>query len=740
MSLFNELKRRNVFKVTIAYIVMAWLVIQVADVILNNITAPVWVFHVLLLFLGIGLPFAVFFSWAFEMTPEGIKREHEVDRSQSITAKTGRKLDFTIIAVLAAALLFSLYLNLNRDDATDSLDEVTVANIAPSIAVLPFANRSAREEDEFFVGGMHDDLLSQLAKISALKVISRTSVMQYRDTNKPMRIIGAELGVSTVLEGGVQRAGDRIRINVQLIDAKTDEHLWAETYDRQLTANNIFEIQSEIASEIADALNAVLSPGDRKRLAERPTDNIEAYEAYLIGRQKMLHRSVPDMRIAVEQFQRSIHMDSEFVLAYVGLAESYMLLNNLGDLSKQDMLRRVRPLVSKAHDIDDQIGEVYNVLGALAEYDGDFPGAEAYYRKSIELSPGYSTARHWLALLLWNFTGRLEESVEIYRRAVEIDPLAANIRSNLGAVLAVQGHMDEAFQQLLRAVEINPAVTEPYRNLGELLLYEKRDPVAAMHWYQKAASIDPTAAAQPAQVFLALGDFSSTEEWIRPIRTLYPNEPASLLSQMRLETAMGKQHEAANLAEQAMQFSRDTMYVEWPLYFYRNGRILDGKSEQAYEKYVEAFPELATANPTVHGSNVEAAVDLVLVLLEMGNADDSGRLIDTALSFIASMPNSGFLSSDMLLAELHAMNGDKKSALASLRRAIDTDWLGYWWDSPDHNPNLTLIHGDPEYVAMMDELKTSLANELEKLRDLQQLGKLAARPEQLSQIEFDLSL
>ena len=739
-SFWGELKRRNVVRVAAAYAVIAWLLLQLGDVVLNNIEAPSWVFQVILLLLIIGFPIALIFAWAFELTPEGLKKERDVDRSESITHVTGRKLDFTIIAVLAVALILSLYLNFNGDDAANTADEVSTADLSPSIAVLPFANRSANVADEFFVDGMHDDLLTQLAKISALKVISRTSVMQYRDTLKTMRVIGDELGVSTLLEGGVQRSGDRIRINVQLIDAKNETHLWAETYNRQLTADNIFEIQEQIASEIATALNTVLSPDDRRRLAARPTNNIEAYEAYVIGRQKLANRTMADVRFAVDQFKHSIRLDPEFVLAYVGLAESYMVLNNLGNLSMQDMLRRVRPLVSKAHDLDDQIGEVYNVLGGLAEYDGDILGAEAYYRKSIELSPGYATARQWLALLLRNYTGRLEESAEIYRRAVEVDPLAANVRSNLGGVLADLGRTDEAFQHLLRAVEINPTLAESYKTIGDLLLYAKRDPVAAMHWYQKVASVDPTAAAWPAQAFLALGDLQSAEEWIRPIRILYPNEGVALMLLIQLESALGHHDAAADLAAQAIQFSRDTLVVGVPLYSYRNGRILDGQPEQAYEKYVEEFPELATVNPTVHGSNVMAAVDLVLVLHEMGKIDDASRLIDTALSFLASSPNSGYLSSDMLLTELHAMNGDKKSALQSLRRAIDTGWLGYWLDSPDQNPNLRLLHGDPQYVAMMDELKANLAAQLDELRDLQQRGKLATQPEQLSQIEFDLNL
>jgi TolB-like protein/Tfp pilus assembly protein PilF len=737
-SLWGELKRRNVVRVAIAFAVVSWLILQLTDVLMPILALPEWVGKLVLLLLLISFPIAIFFAWAYELTPEGVKLEKHVDRSASITTKTGRKLDFVIIGVLVAALMLSLYVNFNDAEITD--DEITVSSIAPSIAVLPFANRSANEEDEFFVDGMHDDLLTQLAKISALKVISRTSVMQYRDTLKTMRVIGEELGVSTLLEGGVQRAGDRIRFNVQLIDAMTDKHLWAESYDRRLTADNIFEIQEQIASEIAMALNTALSPDDRKRLANKPTDNLEAYEHYVIGRQKMANRTMADVRFAVEQFKQSIRLDPDFVLAYVGLAESYMILNSQGDISQQDMLRRVRPLVSVAHDLDDQVGEVYTVLGGLAEYDGDITGAEAYYRKSIELSPGYTTARHWLALLLWNFTGRFEESAEIYRGAIEVDPLAANIRSNLGGLLADLGRMDEAFQQLLRAVEINPALAEPVETIGDLLMLANRDPVAAMHWYQQAASLDPSSAAFPAQAFLALGDLQSAEDWIRPIRALYPNDPVAMTGLIILEAALGNHAEVGNLVAQAMKFSRDSLRAEFPLYYYRNARILDDHPDQAYEKYAEAFPDLATAKPTVHERNVEAAVDLVLLLREMGKTDEASLLIDSAFSFIGSAPNSGFLSSDMLLTELHAINGDKERALESLRRAIDTDWIGYWWDSPDQNPNLALIHADPEYVAMMDEVKASLESRLDELRDLQARGKLALRPDQLSQIEFDLSL
>jgi len=302
MSFFDELKRRNVFRVGIAYLVVAWLVLQVADVVINNVGAPGWVFQIIMLMLGIGFPIVLIFAWAFEMTPDGIKKEKDIDRSQSITSKTGRKLDFTIIGIMALALIYFVWESRfqettaipaeaganNVSAETPDTHEIEIAS-DNSIAVLPFANRSRDEDDAFFSDGIHDDLLTQLAKIGDLKVISRTSVMKYKDTQKTIPEIAEELGVSTILEGGIQRAGKRIRINAQLIDVTTDEHLWAETFDREMTMENIFDIQSEITRQIVTAVKGELSDTEQQALGAAPTANLEAYEAYL--HQRKIHRS-----------------------------------------------------------------------------------------------------------------------------------------------------------------------------------------------------------------------------------------------------------------------------------------------------------------------------------------------------------------------------------------------------------------------------------------------------------------
>ena len=283
MSFFAELKRRNVFKVAAAYIIVGWLIMQAGEVMSPALHLPEWVNSTLAFFLILGFPVALVFAWAFEMTPDGLKKEKEVDRSQSITPVTGQKLNQTIIALMAVALTYFAYdkfiatpqSSQKLAQAPDKSETIVMVDGSQfqkpnkkSIAVIPFQNRSANEENaEFFSDGVHDELLTNLSKIGDLKVISRTSVMSYRDTTKNIQQIATELGVANILEGGVQRAGDTVRINVQLIDAASDEHIWAEIYDRQLSAENIFAIQTEIARAIANALEATLSPREQELLA-----------------------------------------------------------------------------------------------------------------------------------------------------------------------------------------------------------------------------------------------------------------------------------------------------------------------------------------------------------------------------------------------------------------------------------------------------------------------------------------
>ena len=286
MSLFSELKRRNVFRIAIAYLAAAWLVTEVAGTVLPAFGYGDAELRVIIILLAVALIPVLVLSWVFEVTPEGLRREVEVEREASITRYTGKKIDRMIVALLALALGYFAFDKFILDPARDiriaesAREEGRVEAITEtadrSIAVLPFENRSMREEDVYFTDGIHDEILTRLAGIGTLSVTSRTSVMRYRDTTLPIPEIAQELGVATILEGGVQRAGDQVRINVQLIDARSDKHLWAETYTRELNTDSLFAIQSELTARIADALQAHLTPTEQARLFARPTTSLEA--------------------------------------------------------------------------------------------------------------------------------------------------------------------------------------------------------------------------------------------------------------------------------------------------------------------------------------------------------------------------------------------------------------------------------------------------------------------------------
>ena len=511
MSFIQELKRRNVFRVGVAYAVAAWVLLQIFDVLGEILELPEWGGKLILAVLVIGFFLALFFAWAFELTPEGLKREHEVDRSQSITPQTGKKLNSAILVLMALAIAYLLfdkfYLapQLSRiepasspsvaDAAVEGPPPVAAASVdavldRQSIAVLPFDNRSRLEDDEFFVEGIHDDLLTNLARIGSLKVISRTSVGKYKGTEKTIPEIAAELGVATVMEGAVQRSGSTVRINVQLIDANTDEHLWAEIFDRELTADNLFAIQSEISQEIARALEATLSPEDQQRLNERPTENLAAYNAYLRGRQLMARRNSKDVDQAAREFQRAVELDPGFALAWVGVAETAQLQSQYSDLNFAESVQRQEIAVDRALAIDERLGEAYLSRAEAHAFYQRNEEAEAAFRKAIELSPGYATAYQWYGNFLGRFPHRYGESIELLQQALELDPLSSIVQVNLAGRYLAMGRYEEAEQQLDRLAQLDPDFAVAYGARANLA--EARGRIdEQIRWLWKSAEADP---------------------------------------------------------------------------------------------------------------------------------------------------------------------------------------------------------------------------------------------------------
>ena len=468
-NFLTELKRRNVVRVAFVYGIVAWLLLQIVDIVVPLLELPDWVGKFFLLLIAIGLPLALIFAWAFEMTPDGLKLEKHVDRSQSVTVETGRKLDFMIIAVLLFAVaLFALdkfvWVDEQAPELVIAAEGAAVADPVSrqSVAVLPFANRSANEDDLYFVQGMHDDVLTHLARIGSLKVISRTSVMEYRDTTKNMRTIGKELGVATILEGGVQRAGDRVRINMQLIDAVTDEHLWADTYDRQLTTANIFAIQSEIASAIAAALHATLSPTEQQALASIPTENLRAYDFFQRGRAIQRNAGVTAQERRLQLFEQAVSLDPGFALAHVALASAYMDRYWFYGRDKSD-LTLARTAIDKGFELSPGMPEAH-IARSDYYYHGflDYDRALEQLDIAIPMVPGNAEAYAIRSFILRR-RGNFDDSIPDLERAIDLDPRNALWPFELGNTYGHVGRWDRAVSYYDRAIQLSP--NDPYARL-----------------------------------------------------------------------------------------------------------------------------------------------------------------------------------------------------------------------------------------------------------------------------------
>jgi len=443
MSLFGELKRRNVFRVAIAYSIVAWLVAQVAELAMDSFGSPDWVMKTLLLLLAIGLPIAIVFAWAFEMTPEGVKREKDVDRSSSITDQTGRKINAIIISVLVVALGFSVVTHrwtggASPENPAENIPSETAASSDQSIAVLPFVNMSDDADNEYFSDGISEELLNVLVRVEGLRVASRTSSFAFKGKDTSIPNIAESLGVEHILEGSVRKAGDTVRVTAQLIDARTDTHLWSATYDRKL--EDIFAIQDEISGHIVEALKVALGTGGEQTTAREqpPTRNLDAYENYLRGRYLWQRRGEENIANSIELFEMATSQDPTFARAWSSLAAAHLTMPTYSDEPSEVHNPRALRNAKKALEIDPTIAEAYAVLAELAREDMHWDKAESHYHKAIEMEPKNSTSHLWYAEHLQS-TGRTKAALKEALIAYDLDPLHPGSNSVVGAIYETLG-------------------------------------------------------------------------------------------------------------------------------------------------------------------------------------------------------------------------------------------------------------------------------------------------------------
>ena len=494
----------------------------------------------------IGFPIALVLAWAFELTPEGLKRTEAADAAK----QHSRNRVWIYVVIIAGALSVGLFF-LGRYTAPN------VANLpAKSIAVLPFENLSSDPDNAYFTEGIQDEILARLAKIADLKVISRASTQRYKSSPDDLPEIAKRLGVSNILEGSVQKTADRVRVTVQLINAASDAHLWGETYDRNLT--DVFAAESDIARAIADTLRAKLTGSEQNALAARPTENTEAHQLYLRGRYFWNKRTGADFKKAIGYFNQAIEKDPNYALAYAGLADAYVLLSAYAEASPKDSLPQAKAAAAKALELDSTLGEAHASLAqALLAYDLNFAEATREFRRAIELNPNYATAHHWYGESVLGPLGQFEEAIAEARRALELDPLSVIINADFGSALTNARRYDQAIEQLRKTVEMDPGFYYAHWTLGNALELKgfKEEAIAE---YKKAIALndDPLPRALLGHLYAKIGRKDEALAILKQLRELRESSKERYVSPYNLaliHIGLGQKNEAIQLLEETYE-------------------------------------------------------------------------------------------------------------------------------------------------------------------------------------------
>ena len=550
-NFFSELKRRNVYKIAVAYLVGSWLFIQAASIFLPAFDAPPWAIKVIILVLILGFPIALVLSWAFEITSEGIKLESDVTPNQSIARKTGRKIvALTVVLALAASGLFVFRFVRSKNEETPRQSEAATALPAKSIAVLPFDNLSEEKGNAFFAEGIQDEILTRLAKVADLKVISRTSTQRFKAVPSDLREIAKQLGVMNILEGSVQKSNDQVRINVQLINAVTDAHLWAESYDRKLT--DLFTVESEVAKTIADTLQAKLTGSELTAISSRPTQDPVAQDLLVQGRHFLALRRDDNLPRAIEFFRQAIVRDPNYAAAYAGLSEALILLPRYTGANPRDTRPESRVAARKALELNPNLAEAHNALAKIAmDYDVDFAEATREFRRAIELNPNYAGAHHWFSGTLES-QGQFDEAIAESKLGTELDPFSAVNLSDQGRIYGSARRFPEAKASFEKSIAIDPAFSYVHWHYGEMLQVSgDLQGAAAEYARSRTASNTPEPIALSGQLAAIMGRPEEARRALAALDELEKHRHVDVFWRALLYLGLGDKDRALQVLEQS---------------------------------------------------------------------------------------------------------------------------------------------------------------------------------------------
>jgi TolB-like protein/Tfp pilus assembly protein PilF len=715
---WTKLRQRKVVQWGLAYVAGAWGFLQALEYLSETYG---WSPHLRMLAvptLLLGLPIVLVIAWY-----HGDRGHQRVTRSEFAI--------LALLVVLGGGLIWRYHETIEETTASTAspaqgrpvmTDASRTDDPRPSVAVLPFENHSSNTDDAYFVDGIQDDIITQLTKVRGLRVIASTSTERLRGTSMSAREIGRQLGVSKLLQGRVQRAGDRVRINVLLIDAATESQEWAERYDRSVTGANVLAIQSEVAATVAARLKTGMPAEESSGVQTEPTRNIQAWEAYQRG------RNSNEPAEAEQNFRRAIEADPRFAPAYVGLSNSLVRQVYTSGARRDVNLPEAEAAVETALQLDPGLPDA---LLASADFALDREGieaAEARIRKAIELNPNYAPAYERLSDALLE-AGRADEALLYAQKGLALDPLSLGLHGSLAQALETTGRFDEAEAQYRRALEIDPTAPHALQALAAFEAYVRDRFALAVTLQEKAVQLAPDDAylvGVLSGLYMEIEDDKRAAALLDDATNRWPDR-----TNINFEAGLLASYRGDQLS--AMRYARKILETQPKhpagIFFLAEADIARGEPEAARERFAFAYPDLlAPVPPVVDARNLDLAIMAASILLANNDPGRARVLLDRSERALRTMPRLGDGGYGIADANIDALRGDKAAAVRALREAVKAGWRGpYWRGSLLFERDFVALHGDPGYQAAVAEIRRDMAKQRAEIATMKSGSTVPAR-------------
>ena len=712
----------------IAYAVTSWLLIQVTDILLESFGAPPWVMQTMFVVLGVGFVITLFFAWAFELTPEGVKKEKDVDRSQSIVQHTGQKLNYTIIALLVLALGYFSWdkfvvqpRDVAKTTAAENAIETEALEETHSIAVLPFVNMSEDSSNEYFSDGLSEEVLNILAKIKEMRVAGRTSSFAFKGKDDDLRTIGEKLNVQSILEGSVRKdeARNRVRITAQLVNVEDGYHLWSETYDRDL--DDIFAIQEEIARKVADALKVTLLGEDEARIAAQAVTDLSAYDLYLRGLEQLNKFSFAALNEARTLFTRAIEQDPNYLPAQLKLTQAWLDLAFTGAITNDEAIEASRPLLTSILEKDPANAEAHvlmaRVMGALR----DDSGMQQELQLALDNDPRNVEALRVTGRYIF-FNGDVEKGFEYVEEAERIDPYSVEVLWGLMAFNAFTGQPEQTLPYAQRTAEVQPE--NPNQYWGPGMAYLLNGQLATSLEYQvKAAAVDPNDPELPAgiaAVWLDLGDPEQAEHWAKLADEIGADQPTPIVTRVLLYQYREQHGLAADMARRALDRNLDNRMGSNNVLrrTYIANLVRQREIQQAIDFYITELPGAFATPIDVNVDNRRRSNELleIAILLQMQDPASAraAELIHAAEQKM-QLIDDRFIPWQRALdrAAIAVARNDRQTALEQIEQAFELGLRSRWRNLLMSTIAFNSLHGEPEFKQLVARLEADMERQRE---------------------------